>query len=157
LAVSAGHLYHMDLYLFDTAGGKLLGKPLVGVDGVARDLLFSADGKRLVVNHWSTVYLVDAVARRLTSKVPAKALSTFFQGDELYVVEQGSGKVREVSAGRVGKEAADQFAEKLDSFGAFRMAVAGRPAVAAIPEGNEVRGRSLKGRELFRVVGEASP
>jgi hypothetical protein len=157
LAVSSGFLYHKDLHVFDTATGKLLGQPLTDVDGIAYQLIFSADGKRLIANHGSIIYLVDAVAHRLTAKVPAKALSVFFQGDKLYAVQEQSFAIHEVADQGVGKKSIGQFAEKSDPVSAMRTAIAGDPAVAAIPQKNEVSIRNMEGRELFRVAGEDSP
>jgi hypothetical protein len=157
LAVSSGVLYHKDLHVFDTATGKLLGQPLNDVDGMAYQLIFSADGKRLIANHGSTIYLVDAVAQRLTAKVRAEAAAVFFRGEKLLVVEAPSLAVRELTVEGMGKKSLGQFAEKSEAILALRTAIAGDPAIAAMPLKNEVSVRNIEGRELFRVAGEDSP
>jgi hypothetical protein len=157
LAVSSGELYHKNLHVFDTATGKLLGQPLRDVDGAAYQLIFSGDGKRLVANHRSTIYLVDAVAHRLTTKLATKASAVFFKGDKLFATQKESLEIHEVTAEGVGKKMIGRFAEKLETASALRTAIAGSPLVAAIPIKNEVSVRDVKGRELFRVSGEDSP
>jgi hypothetical protein len=47
----------------------LLGTPLEDVDGIAYQLFFSPDGKRLVANHYFQIYIVDAEALKLRTKM----------------------------------------------------------------------------------------
>jgi DNA-binding beta-propeller fold protein YncE len=157
LAVSSGFLYHKDLHVFDATTGKLLGEPLHDVDGFATQLIFSGDGKRLVANHWPTVYLVDAVEHRLIKKLPAKAPTVFFRGGQLYAVQEESSAIHEVTVEGVAKKSFGRFIDKIDSASAMRTAVAGNPPVAAVPQKSEVSVRDMEGRELFRVAGEDSP
>ena len=157
LAVSFGHLYHKNLRVFDTATGKLLGEPITDVDGIAYQILFSADGKRLVANHWQEIHLVDAVALRRTATVPAKAVAVFFQGERLYAIGQESGEIREVTPEGVTGEPIGRLGVKLDNSSVMRTAVSQRPAVIAVPRGNEVVVHSAEGRERFRVVREDTP
>ncbi len=156
LAVSSGVLYHKNLRIFDTTTGKELGAPLLDVDGMAYQLIYSADGKRLIANHHFTIYDVDAESHRLKTKVSAKAFSTFFQKESLCAVEE-SGEIHEVAGREVGKKAVGKFMDKIDPFSATRMAIAGSPSLAAIPQGTEITVRNTEGRELFRVVGQDSP
>jgi dipeptidyl aminopeptidase/acylaminoacyl peptidase len=157
LAVAAGVLYHKDLHVFDTATGKVLGQPLDNVDGAAHQLLYAADGKRLVANHYFTIYLVDAGSYRLRAKVAAKAPVVFFRENKLYAVQEGSGALREVTAAGLGQKRVGRFADEVDTSHALRAAVAGQGGVAAIPVGQEVSVRTIEGRERFRVIGERSP
>jgi hypothetical protein len=157
LAVSSGVLYHKNLHIFDAATGKLLGQPLNDVDGIAYQLIFSADGKRLVANHWQTIYVVDAVNHRLTDKVTAQVATVFFRGDQLCAVHEESSAIHEVTGKSLGKTPIGRFIEKIDSPSGMRMAIAGAPPVNAIPQKSEVTVRNMEGRELFRVIGEDSP
>jgi WD40 repeat protein len=160
LAVSSGFLYHKDLYIFDTATGKLLGQPLRDVDGAALQLIFSPDGKRLVANHYSTIYVVDTVAHRLIKELTVTepfAFAVFFQGEKLLAAQGESLAIHEVTDEGFEKEVVGRFAEKLETVSAYRTAISGQPPVAAIALKNEVSVRDMKGRELFRVAGEDSP
>jgi hypothetical protein len=157
LAVSSGFLYHKNLRIFDTTTGKELGAPLLDVDGMAYQLIYSADGKRLIANHYFIIYDVDAESHRLKTKIRAKAFSTFFQKEKLCAVQEESGEIHEVAGQEVGKAAIGKFMDKIDPFSATRMAIAGSPPLAAIPQGTEITVRITEGRELFRVIGEDSP
>lgn len=156
LAVASGFLYHKALRVFDAATGKLLGQPLDDVDGSAHPLLFSPDGKSLVANHWGAIYLVDA-AYRLVRKVPARAASVFFHKGELRAVEPESSSVVAVGEKGLGTDPLGKWAGQLDSVAGMRMAIAGDPPVAAIPQKGKVSVRNAQGRESFQVVGEDSP
>ncbi len=122
LAVSSGVLYHKNLDVFDTATGKLLGRVLEDVDGLAQQLLFSADGKRLIANHYSDIYVVDAVAHRLTTKVPARAVSVFFRGETLCAVQEESWTIHEATDEGIGKKSIGRL-EKIDQVFAMRLAL----------------------------------
>ncbi len=154
--MASGVLYHKDLHVFDAATGKLLGRPLGDVDGLAHPLLFSPDGKRLVANHWGVVYVVDAATQRLAWKAAVKAASVFFRGGKLFAVEAESSAIREVGEKGVAKGAAGELNE-FDPVAGMRMAIGGDPPVAAVAQKGKLSVRDMQGRELFQVVGEDSP
>ncbi|MGL4463463.1 MAG: WD40 repeat domain-containing protein [Planctomycetia bacterium] len=158
LAVVSGHLYHKDLHLFETTTGRLVGRPLADVDGIALQLVFSADGKRLAANHWKEIFLVDFDAGRLAATVAGESSSViFFQDEKLFAVQEASLAVHEATNEGIVEKSIGRFAEENEALGPVRVAVAGNPAVAAVVVKNEVSLRNMDGRELRRVVGADAP
>jgi hypothetical protein len=150
LAVSFGHLYHKYLRVYDVAAAKRLGEPLNNVDGMAKQLLFSADGERLVANHWFTIYLIDSELR-LAAKVKAESPAVFFDGGKLYCVDNKSTIVHEIGSKGLLQVNNGPFAGKKLGLTAMWMQIAGKPPVAAIINGKNVLIRSLAGKEIHRV------
>jgi WD40 repeat protein len=157
LAVSSGFLYHKELHLFDTATGNLLGHPVKDVDGIAHQMLFSADGKRVIANHFAELYLVDNVARRLTATLKAQVGPVFFQGNKLYSLQGKAMAIHEVTDKGIEKNAIGHFADNADLEALYRSAVAGQPGVATVTIKNEVSVRDMQGKERFRVAGGDAP
>jgi WD40 repeat protein len=157
LAVASGGLYHKDLHVFETKSGNLLGQPLKNVDGIANQLIFSTDGKRLIANHHSTIYLVDVVETQLVKKIPAKAAAVFVQAAKVFAVQDEATTIHEVTDDGVAENGIGHFADKAEPVNTFRMAVAGTPALAAMPVKNEITVRNVEGKQLFRAIGEDSP
>jgi WD40 repeat protein len=158
LAVSFGFLYHKHLHVFDTATGKLLGKPITDVDGRAYQVLFSPDGKYLVANHWRTIYLIDAASQRLETKVATKASAVVFRNDKLHCVLAESGAIHAVTSEGIEKTPFGPPMGKFDDSSSlstvWRMAFSRQPVRVAIPQGEEVIVRTVEGRTLFRVIRE---
>lgn len=156
LAVSSGVLYHKDLRVFDAATAKLLGQPLSDVDGIAYQLVFSPDGKRLLVNHWSDLFLIDCDAMKLKAKWKARTFAVYFHEGRMFAVDDDLAAIREVADDGIGKTSVGKLAEKSDTQVAMRSVIAGKPLIAAVTVGNAVSIRDLQGKESIRVEGEDS-